>query len=154
MARAYRNMRIELGKTLLLGLEILIISDILHSIVKRTVEELIMVAITVAIRIVLSYFLDRELFRLGGRVNGQENNPPSDNKRHVGDNIVLTKPWRTAGEFLRCHERVYWPVDRSVTMNKLSWCRPQRAFALLALLTIAGCGSLPQAFIGARDFSE
>lgn len=66
MARAYRNMRIELGKTLLLGLEILIISDILHSIVKRTVEELIMVAITVAIRIVLSYFLDRELFRLGG----------------------------------------------------------------------------------------
>ncbi len=39
-------------------------------------------------------------------------------------------------------------------MNKLSWCRPQRAFALLALLTIAGCGSLPQALIGAGDFSE
>lgn len=67
MELAYRNLRIELGKTLLLGLEILIISDILHSIVKRTLEELAIVAMTVAIRIVLSYFLDRELLRLDHR---------------------------------------------------------------------------------------
>jgi len=70
--RAYRNLRIELGKTLLLGLEILIISDILHSIVKRTLEELAIVAMTVVIRIVLSYFLDRELVRLASHEGSKE----------------------------------------------------------------------------------
>ena len=61
---AMRQVRLDLGHILLLALEILIISDILHTIVKRTFEEIGILAITVAIRISLSFFLDRELSRM------------------------------------------------------------------------------------------
>jgi len=56
-----RDVRGGLGQILLLALEILIISDILHSIVHRTLEELALLGGTVAIRIALAYFLDREI---------------------------------------------------------------------------------------------
>ena len=59
--RVLRQLRIDLGQSLLLSLEVLIVSDILHSIGKRTLEELSMLAIIVAIRIALAFFLDREL---------------------------------------------------------------------------------------------
>ncbi len=62
---ATKELRLDLGQLLLLSLEVLIISDILHSIVKRTVEEVSILAITVVIRISLSFFLERELTVLG-----------------------------------------------------------------------------------------
>ncbi len=62
---ATKDLRLDLGQLLLLALEILIISDILHSIVKRTIEEVSILAITVVIRISLSFFLERELLELG-----------------------------------------------------------------------------------------
>jgi uncharacterized membrane protein len=62
---ATKELRLDLGQLLLLALEILIISDILHSIVKRTIEEVSILAITVVIRISLSFFLERELSELG-----------------------------------------------------------------------------------------
>lgn len=61
LKRTFYQLRIDLGQVLLLSLEILIISDILHSIVKRTFEEIGILAVIVAIRIALSYFLDHEL---------------------------------------------------------------------------------------------
>ena len=65
MHAVFREIRFDLGHILLLALEILIISDILHSIVKRTFEEVGILAITVAIRIALSFFLDREISAIG-----------------------------------------------------------------------------------------
>lgn len=62
--RAILQIRYDLGILLLLALEILIISDILHTIYKRTFEEISILAVTVAVRIALSFFLDRELTRL------------------------------------------------------------------------------------------
>ena len=69
----FRRLRFDLGHILLLALEILIISDILHSIVRRTFEEIGILAITVAIRISLSFFLDRELSEIQ-RAIGEERN--------------------------------------------------------------------------------
>ena len=56
-----RLLRYDVGQVLLLALQMLIISDILHTIVRRTLDELLMLAVIVAIRIALSYFLDREM---------------------------------------------------------------------------------------------
>jgi uncharacterized membrane protein len=67
----FRQLRFDLGHILLLALEILIISDILHSIVRRTFEEIGILAITVAIRIALSFFLDRELTGIERQMNHQ-----------------------------------------------------------------------------------
>lgn len=63
-ARSFRQLRLDLGQILLLSLEILIISDILHSLIRRTMEEMGILAVTVAIRIALAFFLDRELKEL------------------------------------------------------------------------------------------
>ncbi len=59
-----RDVRFYLGSHILLGLELLIISDLLHSIASRTLEDLAIVAGLVAIRVTLAYFLDREIRHL------------------------------------------------------------------------------------------
>ena len=46
------------------ALEVLIVSDLLHSIVARTLEEMVILAITVLTRIALSFILARELEEL------------------------------------------------------------------------------------------
>jgi len=56
--------RLNLGQLILLALEVLIVSDILHSIAHRSLEDLGVLAAIVVIRILLAYFLDRELHRL------------------------------------------------------------------------------------------
>jgi uncharacterized membrane protein len=66
LRRSIREIRFNLGQILLLALEVLIISDILHSISHRTLDELALLAGTVAIRVVLAYFLDREVAHLDG----------------------------------------------------------------------------------------
>ncbi|MEM6581812.1 MAG: DUF1622 domain-containing protein [Pseudomonadota bacterium] len=62
--RAFRAMRLELGQTLLLALEILIVADVIYSIVHRTMEDIAILGVTVIIRIALSYFLNLELDHL------------------------------------------------------------------------------------------
>ena len=59
-----RQLRVDLGLSLLLSLDVLIVSDILHSIVRRTLEEVGMLAIVVIIRIALSYFIDLKIAQL------------------------------------------------------------------------------------------
>ena len=54
----------NLGQLILLALEVLIVSDILHSIAHRSLEDLGVLAVIVVIRILLAYFLDREMERL------------------------------------------------------------------------------------------
>lgn len=53
--------RCRLGTYLLLGLEFLIASDIISTIIHPTQEELLAVALLVAIRIAIGYFLGKEL---------------------------------------------------------------------------------------------
>ena len=58
------KLRLNLGQLILLALEVLIVSDILHSIAHRSLEDLGVLGAIVVIRILLAYFLDRELERL------------------------------------------------------------------------------------------
>lgn len=60
----FLQLRLNLGQLILLALEVLIVSDILHSIAHRSLEDLGVLGAIVLIRILLAYFLDRELDRL------------------------------------------------------------------------------------------
>jgi len=59
------KIRIDLGRYLLLGLEFLIAADIIRTIVKPSMEEVAVLVAIVAIRTVISYFLNKEIERLG-----------------------------------------------------------------------------------------
>ncbi|MEG1586892.1 MAG: DUF1622 domain-containing protein [Bacteroidales bacterium] len=59
-----RRVRIEFGSYLLLGLEFLIASDILETVLKPGFNELAILGGIVLVRIVLSYFLNREVKEL------------------------------------------------------------------------------------------
>jgi len=61
---AMTTFRLTLGRWMLTGLEVLIISDILHSIVHRTLSEVGILTVIVVIRVAMAYFLDLELTRL------------------------------------------------------------------------------------------
>lgn len=56
-----RRLRQVLGYYLLLGLEFLIAADIIETLVKPTTQDLITLAVIVAIRTVISYSLNSEL---------------------------------------------------------------------------------------------
>jgi len=55
------RMRIQLGQYLLLGFELLIVSDVIATIVNPSMDELIQVGGVVLIRTILSFFLNREI---------------------------------------------------------------------------------------------
>ncbi len=56
-----RNLRLGLGSYILLSLEFMIISDIIHSATTRDMDDLLVLGLLVLIRIALSFFLGREL---------------------------------------------------------------------------------------------
>ncbi len=55
----------RLGGYVLLGLEILIVADIIESIMKPTFEDILKLAAIVTIRTVISYFLNKEMREAG-----------------------------------------------------------------------------------------
>ncbi len=55
------DIRYELGRYLLLGLEFFIAADVVHTIVQPTLEEVAVLAAIVIIRTIISYFLNREM---------------------------------------------------------------------------------------------
>ena len=59
--RALQLERCGLGMKLVFALELLIISDLLHTIVSRSLEDLMVVGALVVIRTVIAFFLDREM---------------------------------------------------------------------------------------------
>lgn len=61
------KLRLNLGQLILLSLEVLIVSDILHSIAHRSLEDLAVLGVIVAIRVVLAFFLDQELERISSK---------------------------------------------------------------------------------------
>ena len=56
-----QNIRVELGSYLLLGLELMIVGDIIHTILKPDWFELIYLIIIVLIRTTIAYFLGKEV---------------------------------------------------------------------------------------------
>ncbi len=62
------GIRRELGLSLVLGLEFILASDIILTIVLPDYYNLGLLAILVVIRTILNYFLDKELMQLGKKV--------------------------------------------------------------------------------------
>ena len=58
------KIRYDVGRHLLLGLEFLIAADIMRTIAQPSLEQVTVLAIIVAIRTVLSFFLTREMERV------------------------------------------------------------------------------------------
>lgn len=69
--------RCSLGTYLVFALELMIVSDLIHSVVSRTLEDLYFVAAIVALRTVVAYFLNKEIESLqertgAGAVQGEK----------------------------------------------------------------------------------
>ncbi|NGX33962.1 MAG: hypothetical protein K1060chlam1_00306 [Candidatus Anoxychlamydiales bacterium] len=56
-----KNVRCRLGSYILLGLEFMIAGDIMHTVLNPSKDSLIVLGSIVAIRTVISYFLNKEL---------------------------------------------------------------------------------------------
>jgi len=59
--RGVNSKRVELGRYILAGLELLIVSDIIHTALSLAMADLVFLGLLVVIRSLISYFLDREL---------------------------------------------------------------------------------------------
>ena len=59
--RRLNRERVELGRYILAGLELFIVSDIIHTALSLELSDLIFLGVLVLIRSVISYFLDREM---------------------------------------------------------------------------------------------
>lgn len=66
------KIRLDFGYYILLGLEFLVAADIIETILKPTTEELIELGGIVAIRIILSFFLTKELNELKRKESSDE----------------------------------------------------------------------------------
>ena len=59
--RGVNRERVELGRYILAGLELLIVSDIIHTALSLAMSDLVFLGLLVVIRSLISFFLDREL---------------------------------------------------------------------------------------------
>ena len=59
--RGVNRERVELGRYILGGLELLIVSDIIHTALSLAMADLVFLGLLVVIRSLISFFLDREL---------------------------------------------------------------------------------------------
>ncbi|WP_371157776.1 DUF1622 domain-containing protein [Jannaschia sp. 2305UL9-9] len=62
--------RVELGRYILAGLELLIVSDIIHTALSLAMADLVFLGLLVIIRSLISYFLDRELAEVKRELGG------------------------------------------------------------------------------------
>lgn len=62
--RGTNRQRVELGRYILAGLELLIVSDIIHTSISLALADLVFLGLLVIIRSLISFFLDRELGEL------------------------------------------------------------------------------------------
>ena len=61
--------RCDLGVKLVFALELLIISDLLHSLVSRSLDDMAIVGALVLIRTVISYFLNKEILEVSTKIS-------------------------------------------------------------------------------------
>ena len=66
------DIRYDLGRYILLGLEFFIAADIVHTIVQPTLEEVAVLAAIVIIRTIISYFLNLEIARVRQYQNSEK----------------------------------------------------------------------------------
>jgi uncharacterized membrane protein len=62
--------RCELGVKLVFALELLIISDLLHTTVSRSMDDMAIVGALVVIRTVIAYFLNKEISEVSAEISG------------------------------------------------------------------------------------
>lgn len=62
--RDCQHVRLELGTYILVGIEFMIASDIIGTVISKTIENLLFVTALVIIRTAISFFLGRELTEL------------------------------------------------------------------------------------------
>lgn len=68
--RGVNRERVELGRYILAGLELLIVSDIIHTALSLAMADLVFLGVLVVIRSLISYFLDRELEQVRKELTG------------------------------------------------------------------------------------
>lgn len=68
--RRINRERVELGRYILAGLELFIVSDIIHAALSLALEDLLFLGLLVLIRSVISYFLDREMRQIREELEG------------------------------------------------------------------------------------
>jgi len=61
--------RMELGRYILSALELLIVSDIIHTALSLALADLLFLGILVLIRSMISFFLNREIREIGGNLD-------------------------------------------------------------------------------------
>jgi uncharacterized membrane protein len=77
----YQHLRVDIGRVILLGLEILIIGDIVRTIiVDASLQSVLVLGLIVMIRIVLSFALEVEI---SGNWPWQQNRPHTSSRRTV-----------------------------------------------------------------------
>lgn len=62
--------RCDLGVKLIFALELLIISDLLHTIFSRSMDDMLIVGALVLIRTVMGYFLNKEIQEIRAEISG------------------------------------------------------------------------------------
>ena len=67
--RGLQVVRCDLGVILVFALELLIISDLLHTIVSRSMDDLLMVGVLVVIRTVIAFFLNKEIEEISAGIS-------------------------------------------------------------------------------------
>jgi uncharacterized membrane protein len=72
--RSIQVIRCGLGVKLVFALELMIISDLLHTVISRSVDDLLLVGGLVVIRAVVAYFLNKEIQEVGAELAQQDNN--------------------------------------------------------------------------------
>jgi len=72
--RNLQVVRCELGVRLVFALELLIIADLLHTVISRSVDDLILVGGLVVIRTVIAYFLNKEIEEVGAQLAQPDDN--------------------------------------------------------------------------------
>ena len=72
--RNLQVVRCGLGVKLVFALELMIISDLLHTIISRSVDDLILVGGLVVIRTAISYFLNKEIQEVSSELAQPEGN--------------------------------------------------------------------------------
>jgi len=68
MMKEVEFVRLAFGQKIVFGLEFFVMADALATIANPSIEELLLLALIVAIRSVLSFFISRELYILQGKV--------------------------------------------------------------------------------------
>ena len=80
----FRDMQIarcDLGTRLVFALELMIVSDLLQTIISRSIDDLIFLGGLVVIRTTIAYFLNQEIQEVHAELSKAKNNPEETERR-------------------------------------------------------------------------